>query len=240
MARYGRAKERIHRNRYGTPRVLTRIGVAAILAIAAPVLLLAAAVSRVAVDSYLIVDGDSMSGSWDGRDEPQIKAWRSRYGGNFAWFRSSGRDYIVTDEKILGEIRDAMAPQREVNARQSVVNREQAKVNHHQKLVNSHQSEVNQAQSEVNRHQEDVTRLYRDGVADADLQSRVNQAQSVVNARQSVVNEEQDKVNTEQQAVNGQQAIVNQMQERVSEQINRSLRRIFDDAMSTGLAREVD
>src|SRR5262249_39095976 len=94
---------------------------------------------------YLIVDGESMSGSWDSRDEPLLARWRSRYGSQFAWFRRDGRDYIVTDEASLAQFREAMRPQEEVNAQQATVNLKQADVNRHQDKVNRRQAEVNDA-----------------------------------------------------------------------------------------------
>jgi beta-lactamase regulating signal transducer with metallopeptidase domain len=186
---------------------------------------------------YLIVDGNSMSGSWDSRDEPRLAKWRSRYGGQFAWFRREGRDYIVTDQTVLDQLRDAMSPQKEVNAKQATVNLMQADVNRHQDKVNHLQAEVNDAQAIVNKEQEKVNHLDSDS---NEAQSRVNRMQSEVNARQSEVNSVQDGVNREQAVVNGQQAVVNRMQERASQVIERSIHLIFDDVMSMGLAQEAE
>jgi peptidoglycan hydrolase CwlO-like protein len=330
MARYGSAQERIHRILDGTSpsRTVTRAGLAAIAAIAAPAVFLAAAVTpmdpelkrsvpspllvsppppqsppeapslrsaplppaqsgsgahptafagpvstplakaasgapdptpagRVTASSssasssekaqapaeinrYLIVDGDSMSGSWDSDNEQLMSAWRARYGSKFAWFRLRGHDYFVTDDRTLAELHEAMAPQREVNAKQSEVNRAQAEVNRHQAKVNAHQSEVNRAQSEVAERQRQVHQGVHDGAIDSTAQSRVNEMQSEVNARQSVVNEEQHAVNEEQHVVNGRQEIVNRTQERVSREIRHALSRIFEDAVRSGVAREAE
>lgn len=184
------------------------------------------------INRYLIVDGDSMSGSWDSRDEQRMSAWRARYGSKFAWFRRSGHDYIVTDDKTLAEIREAMSPQKEVNAKQAEVNRAQAEVNRHQAKVNRYQDEVNRAQAQVNERLK--------GATDASAQSQVNEMQSEVNARQNVVNARQHDVNAEQHVINGQQEIVSRIQERVSKEIQRSLARIFEEVFRTGLAREAE
>jgi hypothetical protein len=189
---------------------------------------------------YLIVDGESMSGSWDTRDEPLFAKWRSRYGDHFAWFRRDGHDYIVTDETVLWQIRDAMGPQKEVNAKQATVNLMQADVNRHQDKINQLQAEVNGAQAIVNKEQEKVSRLDSEGGARDDGQSRVNQVQAQVNARQSVVNSQQDGVNREQAEVNAQQAVVNRLQERASQTIGRSIHLIFDEVMSKGLAQQAE
>jgi len=181
---------------------------------------------------YLIVSGDSSSGSWDSRDEPRFREWRSQYGSHFAWFRQDGHDYIVTDEHTLGQLDDATAPQREVNRHQKDVNRHQAEVNHMQEGVNGHQKEVNRAQAEVNRQQSLVNR-------GGGEQSSVNQLQSDVNSKQHVVNQEQQKVNREQAVVNEEQDRVNQMQTRTSAEIDKAIQAVFDSARRGGLAREV-
>src|SRR5579864_2095641 len=105
------------------------------------------------VTRYLIVSGDSSSGSWDSRDEPRFREWRSKYGSHYAWFRQDGRDYIVADAQTLAELQQAMAPQLEVNRRQREVNRHQGEVTRLQEGVNTQQADVNRAQAEVNRQQ---------------------------------------------------------------------------------------
>jgi beta-lactamase regulating signal transducer with metallopeptidase domain len=184
------------------------------------------------VTRYLIVSGDSSSGSWDSRDEPRFKQWRARYGAHYAWFRQDGRDYVISDEHTLAEIQDAMAPQLDVNRRQEEVNRHQAEVNRMQGGVNSHQADVNRAQAEVNRQQSLVNE-------ETGGQSRVNQLQSEVNGKQQTVNAEQDRVNQEQDVVNHEQDKVNQMQTRASAVIEKALQAIFDSARRQGLAHEV-
>jgi hypothetical protein len=184
------------------------------------------------VTRYLIVSRDSMSGSWDSRDERHFKEWRSKYGSHYAWFRLDGRDYIANDDHTLAEIDRAMAPQIEVNRRQGEVNGRQADVNRLQEGVNSHQADVNRAQSEVNRQQSLVN-------AGSVAQSHVNQIQSEVNTRQQAVNGEQDKVNQRQAAVNKEQESVNQMQTRASAEIDKALQNVFDSARRQGLAHEI-
>jgi hypothetical protein len=184
------------------------------------------------ISRYLIVSGDSSSGSWDSRDESRFRLWRSQYGSRFAWFRQDGRDYIVTDESTLGRIHDAMAPQLEVNRQQGEVNRHQSEVNRMQGEVNAHQREVNRAQADVNRQQSLVNR-------GAGEQSAVNALQTDVNAKQHEVNAEQQKVNREQDRVNREQAVVNGAQARASAQIETALQTVFDSARLQGLAHEV-
>src|SRR5690242_8724049 len=184
------------------------------------------------ITRYLIVSGDSSSGSWDSSDQPRLDHWRSQYGSHFAWFRLDGNDYIVTDQSTLDQIDDAMAPQRSVNHQQGTVNQHQGEVNRMQAEVNAHQREVNRAQTEVNRRQTLVNR----GSAD---QSGVNRMQSDVNARQHDVNAEQKVVNREQEVVNKEQSVVNEAQHRANAQIRSALQAIFDSARAHGQAHQV-
>jgi hypothetical protein len=258
MDRYGKVEDRIHRiaGRTAVSRGVTRYGFAMILLTGTPVVFLAAAQApapskapavpaapqapqaplspardAAKVTRYLIVSGDSSSGSWDSRDEARFKEWRSKYGAHYAWLRQDGRDYIVTDSRTMAEFEAAMAPQREVDRRQAEVNRNQADVNRLQEGVNSHQAEVNRAQAEVNRQQS----LVNQGTG---VQSHVNQIQSEVNGKQHAVNAEHDQVNQRQAVVNKEQDAVNLMQTRVSAEIDKALQAVFDSARRQGLAHE--
>ena len=183
------------------------------------------------VSRYVIVSGDSSNGSWDSRDEWRMERWRGIYGSHFAWFRQDGRDYIISDERALAEIENAMAPQREVNRQQNEVNRHQGDVNRQQQIVNRHQEDVNRAQGEVNRQQS----LVNQG---AGSQEAVNRQQSEVNAKQQAVNAEQQKVNEQQAVVNREQEAVNRTETRVSAEIERALQVVFDTARRQGTAHE--
>jgi hypothetical protein len=184
------------------------------------------------VTRYLIVSGDSMSGSWDSHDDGRLRQWRSKYGSHFAWFRQDGRDYIVSDAHALAEFDRAMAPQLEVNRHQDEVNRRQDEVNRLQETVNSHQADVNRAQSEVNRQQNLVN-------GGSGSQERVNQLQSEVNGRQHGVNTEQDKVNQHQSVVNREQDGVNEMQARANIEVDKAMQAAFDSVRRERLAHEV-
>jgi hypothetical protein len=91
---------------------------------------------------YVVVNGESQSGSWNSDESPTIETLRSLYGDHFAWFRESGRDYIVTNTAVLAQLDKAMEPQRKVNAMQADVNHDQSLVNEMQAKVNEHQRDV--------------------------------------------------------------------------------------------------
>ncbi len=186
-----------------------------------------------AVTRYLIVSGDSMSGSWDSGDEHRIKQLRSQYGNHFVWFRQDGHDYVGSGDRLLADIDAAMAPQREVNRQQNDVNRHQNEVNRQQNEVNAHQSDVNRDQAEVNRQQSEVN--HGGGVG----QDEVNRRRHDVNAKQNDVNAEQRKVNDQQSAVNKEQSVVNRAQREANVQVNEALDSIFNSALARGLVREV-
>ena len=180
--------------------------------------------SRRTIRRYLIVSGDSMSGSWDSSDGMNEAELREKYGPRFAWFLSGGHDYVVTDTGVLEELRQAMAPQNEVNRLQEEVNKQQDVVNHHQQKVNAAQNEVNKCRtartggktSSINCRKPRAMRTccgswgavlaeLRAHKAEVPDQDSVNREQGKVNAMQERVNEEQGKVNAQQQKVNQEQ-----------------------------------
>jgi hypothetical protein len=185
------------------------------------------------VTRYLIVSGDSMSGSWDSRDEHRIAQLRSQYGDHFVWFRQDGHDYVGSGASLLADLDAAMAPQRDVNRQQNDVNRHQDEVNRQQHEVNSHQSDVNRLQAEVNQRQSEVNHGGGAG------QDEVNRMQQGVNGKQNDVNAEQRKVNEQQSVVNKEQSVVNQAQREANLQVKGALDSLFDSARARGLVHEV-
>ena len=164
------------------------------------------------ISRYLIVNGHSMSGTWD---ESTAEALRARFGDRFAWFRKDGDEYIITASSVMDEFERAMEPQKKVNRMQAEVNRKQSR-------VNAHQHDVNEMQAQVNDHQSAV--------------GQDRQKQSDVNAEQAGVNAEQAKVNGEQNKVNEAQERVNEEQQRVSAQFERRVQEILGSALQSGLA----
>ena len=180
-----------------------------------------------AIRRYLIMHGDSMSGSWDESDSPSSEELRARFGDRFAWFRKDGQDYIVTDLSVMDDLDRANEPQKDVNRKQAGVNREQQRVNAMQGGVNAHQHDVNAMQRRVNAHESGID------------QEMVNRKQSDVNAEQAGVNAEQAGVNAEQAKVNAMQEKVNEEQHRVSAEFNRRMQEILGSALESGAARKL-
>lgn len=178
------------------------------------------------ISRYLIVHGNSMSGSWN---ESRAEDLRARFGDRFAWFRTGGNEYIVTASSVMDEFDRAMEPQKKVNRMQAGVNREQGRVNEMQARVNEHQHDVNAMQAKVNEHQSAVGHSER-------RQSEVSAEQEGVNTEQSKVNDMQNKVNEEQHKVNADQDKVNDEQRRVSAEFERRVQEILGSALQSGLA----
>lgn len=205
-----------------------------------------------AIRHYVIVHGNSMSGSWDS-DEEDVNALRSQFGQSFAWFRQNRHEYVVTDADVLAQLDKALEPQKNVNRMQSDVNMAQSRVNGMQAKVNSRQNDVNSLQKQVNRRQDLVnqiqaavshgdnpTLLNKLQAEMADLQGGIPDAnQDKVNRKQVEVNQEQAGVNQEQSKVNAMQQKVSQEQNRVSAEFSGRVQEILGSAVSKGLAKEL-
>jgi hypothetical protein len=171
------------------------------------------------IGRYIIVNGESMSGSWEQNDSSSNEL-RHQFRDRFAWFRKDGHEYVVTDSPVMHELDRAMEPQKNVNRMQSGVNREQQRVNEMQAHVNAHQSDVNAMQTRVNEHQSGID-------------------QEMVNRKQSDVNAEQADVNAEQAKVNAKQEKVNEEQRRVSAEFSRRVQEILNSALQSGVATKL-
>jgi hypothetical protein len=207
--------------------------------------------SQRTIRRYLIVSGDSMSGSWDSSHGMNQAELREKYGPRFAWFLSGGHEYVVTDAGVLEELRQAMAPQDEVNRLQDEVNKQQDVVNQHQEKVNAAQNEVNKMQDGANRRQDLINQLQQ-AKGDEDLLRKLEAAlaelrahkgeapdQDSINREQGKVNAMQERVNEEQGKVNAQQEKVNQEQQRVSAKYKGRVEAILESALQRHVAQEM-
>lgn len=204
----------------------------------------AAAQAPGTIRRYLIVLGDTQSGSWDSSDSARPDTFRARFGNRFAWFRRGAAEHVITDESVLQYIERAMEPQKKVNEQQDQVNRLQSAVNELQAKVNAHQGDVNRAQDKVNAQQATVNDAQSAVNKRQDLLNRIHDAeagdsneavvrkveallkelraasnvasQDEMNRRQSKVNEEQRLVNEMQNRINGEQSGVNVEQQKVN------------------------
>ncbi|MGJ5819985.1 M56 family metallopeptidase [Paludibaculum fermentans] len=193
---------------------------------------------------YVIVLGDTQSGSWDSSEPASPENLRSRFGNRFAWFRQGGAEHVITDDGVLRELERAMEPQKRVNVQQDQVNRLQSAVNELQGKMNGRQSEVNAVQDKVNAQQAVVNAAQATMNRRQDLLNRIHDAgsresseaavkkveallkelratpgassQDEVNRLQSKVNEEQGRVNELQGKVNAEQGRVNEEQHKVN------------------------
>jgi beta-lactamase regulating signal transducer with metallopeptidase domain len=200
---------------------------------------------------YMVVSGDSTSGSWDSSESPDQQELRQRFGEHFAWFRQGSSEYVVTDAGVLAQLEAAMAPQREVNRMQDAVNKQQEVINQHQENVDRSQSAVNAIQDAANRRQELINELQSAKGDDelmrrleatlAELRARKGETkdQDTANREQARVNELQAHVNEEQGKVNEQQHKVNEEQNRVSGQYEGRIREILDSAVRRHLTQEL-
>lgn len=196
------------------------------------------------VRRYIMVLGNTQSGSWDSSDSVRPETLRARYGTRFLWFRQGGADRVITDAGVMAELEQALEPQKKVNAQQDQVNRLQSAVNAQQDKVNTQQNGVNGEQDKVNREQDKVNRAQDTVNKRQDLLNRIQEAgargskedavrkleallaelrtapgaasQDEVNRLQAQVNEQQHRVNGLQDTVNQAQAQVNGEQQKVN------------------------
>jgi chromosome segregation ATPase len=201
----------------------------------------------------MIFTDDSVSGSWDSSDSNADQAeLRARFGRNFAWFRQSGAEYVITDSGVLKELDQAMEPQREVNRMQDRVNQLQADVNAPQADINRLQDEVNAMQQKVNRRQDLANRIQASvnsgtndelvkelEIAIQQLRSSGDVHQESVNRKQAEVNEQQARVNARQNDVNGEQQKVNALQQKVNNAFRDRIQQIFDSAIRRRLVQRL-
>jgi len=137
-------------------------------------LLLACAVA--ASDPWVLVrDEQNISMSGDLSNLATARKYLKKFGGPYLWFRHGGKQYVVRDGKLLGQVDAAMQDEpetaeaeAEIDRRQEFLERHQARLEKSQEELEAYDGddpamerarrELERAQEELNRAQEKLER----------------------------------------------------------------------------------
>lgn len=200
--------------------------------------------------SYVIVSGDSVSMSGSSQDAERAKGLKNRMRGDYIWFRSNGKEYVIDDPKLVGEARKLFHPQEELGRMQASFGAKQAKLGEVQaelgKLqagvsvdapdVDKKLAEVEKSIKSLNQKtkQQDVTEVQ---AKLAELQASLATAQALAGDKQAALGDRQAKLAEEQARLGEQQAQLGDQQAKLAEEASRKMKSILDNAVRSGVAR---
>jgi bla regulator protein blaR1 len=197
---------------------------------------------------YVHPDGASMDGT--DSDHRRAISHRAKYGDRYLWFRRDGKEYVVTDRALLGEVDVAMEPQRELGRRQAELGEAQAKLGEQQAAIGEQQTaaavDMPDLSAEVQRLEQRLRTMKGRKASQADigdlqgeigaLQAKIGEIQAKLGEVSAGIGERQAVLGQKQAELGSKQAELGWQQERVAREVQRKIAQVLDRAVRMGVA----
>jgi beta-lactamase regulating signal transducer with metallopeptidase domain len=202
-------------------------------------------------ESYVITSGaNSVTMSGSSEDAHHAQALRRKFGRDLIWFERDGKEYVITDEATVARAKQLFAPVEALGQKQAELGEQQAALGEQQGALGEKQSEVRvkvpDMSADLQRLQAKFKELSAGGTQSelgelqseiGELQSRVGELQSQAGEEQSKIGEQQSELGRKQSELGRQQSEIGREQEKASKEAERQLRKLFDDALTRGIAK---
>jgi beta-lactamase regulating signal transducer with metallopeptidase domain len=200
-----------------------------------------------ALDSYVIVSGDSatMSGSTD--ELRSARGFRYRVGEEYVWFRQGGKSYIVRDPDTVKAAIKLFQPQHDLGRQQGELGEQQGKLGELQSKLGERQSSIRTTLPDLTRDIERLKQKMRNAGTSEELgelqamlgeiQAKIGEQQSKIGEQQAKIGEEQAKLGEEQAKLGERQAALGEQQAKLAEEAGLKLKTLLEEALKNGLAK---
>jgi beta-lactamase regulating signal transducer with metallopeptidase domain len=199
-----------------------------------------------ALDSYVIVSGDSatMSGSRD--DLRHAQGFRYRVGEEYVWFRQGGKSYIVRDPNTVKAAIKLFQPQQDLGRQQGELGEQQGKLGELQAKIGERLSSIRTTLPDLTRDIERLRQKIRGARTSEELgelqamlgeiQAKIGDQQAKIGEQQAKIGEEQAKLGEEQAKLGERQAALGELQAKQAEEAGLKLKALLEEVLKKGLA----
>ena len=216
---------------------------------------------------YVIIhaNSNSVTMSGDQEDLQHARSLRGKINGDFIWFERDEKSYVITDPAFLDRVKTLFAPQEELEKQQDALGRQQDDLGRQQDELGRQQDELGKQMDAVSVKVPDISpdleriharlkQLQASGATQSELgsvqsqlgelqsrvgrfQSEAGQQQSVVGRQQSDLGRKQGELGQRQGELGRQQGELGRRQGELARKASSELRRMFDDAITKGIAK---
>ena len=214
-------------------------------------------------NSTVSVSSDNFTITTDGNSNVASSLRRS-FPGDFIWFVRDGKSYIIRDPATIKQAMDLFAPARELGRQQEALGKQQEALGAQQEALGAKQEalgdqmekvrvKIPDMTAELEKLQADLKKLGGDGTQDelgriqekigeiqeriGELQAKAGEKQSELGEKQGALGEEQGKLGEQQGKLGEMQGKLGEQQEQASQKAAREMKKLLDQALSSGLAK---
>jgi bla regulator protein BlaR1 len=201
---------------------------------------------------FVIVTGGTnsltMSGSVD--DARHVEKLRKSITGDFIWFQSDEKSYIIRDQPTIDRARKFWAPQEELGKKQEELGKQQEVLGKQQEELGTKMEQVHvnvpDMTAELDKLKAELKKLNGGATAEqvgeiqseiGDLQSKIGDIQSQAGDQQSKLGEQMSALGEKQGKLGDEQGKLGEQQSQLAQEASRQMKKLLDEAIAKGIAQ---
>ena len=204
-------------------------------------------------DGFALLDGDTVIVNGNHADLATARRLQ-RDGKAIVWFRRGNQTYLIDDPAFVRRARAAYAPVDALGRQQGELGGRQGALGGKQGALGAQQGELGARQGELagqramlagqramlaaqSSQREHAANAAADSAADDAREQALDRQQEALSQQQEALGRQQAELGKQQAALGAQQAALGQRQQQASDQANRQIRQLLDEAIAKGVAR---
>lgn len=201
---------------------------------------------------FVIVSGKTdsltMSGSVD--DARHVEKLRKLIPGDFIWFQSDEKSYVIRDQATIDRAKKLWDPQEELGKKQEALGKQQEALGKQQEAIGAKMQQVKvnvpDMTADLEKLKAELKQLSAGATVEqvghiqseiGELQSKIGEIQSHAGVQQSKLGEEMSALGEQQGRLGDQQGELGRQQGELAREATRQMKQLLDEAVTKGIAQ---
>ncbi|MGC1452333.1 MAG: M56 family metallopeptidase [Candidatus Sulfotelmatobacter sp.] len=201
---------------------------------------------------FVIVSGKTNSLTMSGtrEDARHVEKLRKSIPGDFIWFESDEKSYVIRDQATIGRALKLWAPQEELGKKQEELGKQQQALGKQQQELGAKMEQVHvnvpDMTSELDKLKTELKQLTSGATSEqvghiqseiGELQSRIGTLQSQAGEQQSKLGEQMSALGEKQGKLGAQQGELGRQQGELAEKASHEMKLLLEEAIKKGIAQ---
>ena len=201
---------------------------------------------------FVIVSGktDSLTMSGSREDARHVEKLRKSIPGDFIWFESDEKSYVIRDQATIDRAKKLWAPQEELGKKQEELGKQQQALGKQQQELGAKMEQIHvnvpDMTSELDKLKTELKQLTSGATPEqvghiqseiGELQSRIGTLQSQAGEQQSKLGEQMSALGEKQGKLGAQQGELGRQQGELAEKASHEMKLLLEEAIKKGIAQ---
>jgi beta-lactamase regulating signal transducer with metallopeptidase domain len=201
---------------------------------------------------FVIVSGktDSLTMSGSVEDARHVEKLRKLIPGDFIWFQSDEKSYVIRDQATIDRAKKLWDPQQELGKQQEALGKQQEALGKQQEAIGAKMQQVKvnvpDMTADLEKLKTELKQLSSGATVEqvghiqseiGELQSKIGEIQSHAGVQQSKLGEEMSALGEQQGRLGEQQGELGRQQGERAREATRQMKQLLDEAVTKGIAQ---